>query len=616
MKDVTEGIKILDQTIENDFRHPDYTYVVDLAEKYLKLFTGHNIGDLLKRVNRRESEAEFEQRKALYTSVMPAVANNLSKTFVKPTRSNRVYSSVDPVAENDKKGPEEVMKAASEFWQGESESESGVDAFIRARWFDHVRFDPNAFVAVEFDAFDAATEKAKPFPVEYSSKEAINYFYKNGKLDWLIIQKKIRYKSKDAFTDGHKYILYLEDDAIVYTQVDHDDPQVDVPDPEFVVIGDKKLKFLVSRFQPRAGMVPAIRMGYESDPITNGRTCLSIFWSAVSFFEKEIKAGSELDLSMSLHAFPHKIQYGRRCEGDKAHGKICKDGKTATNELCPICKGSMIAPVHTSGQDVMIIPMPVRSDEPLQDLDKLLIWKTPPIDLIKFQDEYVDKLTEKARKAIFGGTSVTQKTGLHTATEADYAWDDVYDALKPFTGKYSAVWLYFMNLIAVFTDNKEKVKLYHSFPNDPKLKTLGQLHNERKSAKDAGAPQSILDSIDNDILDVQYADDSDTLFKLKVKSQFDPFPGKSSEDVTAIITAGNTTTYLATLYNHFEYVFGQIERKIGDKFWTSNYKIQEPLVKKEVDILIKEIENQKAKKIPIPIEGDEDDPANEPPESK
>lgn len=608
MNDIESALQILKDTIGEEKRHIDYDRVTTLADLYLKLFTGEGVEDLLKKFSKREDDSMFNQRKDLYQTVMPAVADNLSNVFIKPLRSNRVFASVEYGSENkDKaKAKEEVNERIKNFWQGENES--GVDAYLRARWFDLVKLDPNAFIAVEFEAFDSDKEKAKPYPVEYSSREAINYEYKNGVLSWIIVERKIKYKQKDGnngyrYKDGSKFIMYLENDTIVFTEVDEIERITDIKDPVFEVVEKrgKKRVFVVENFQPKSGQVPVMRVGYKPDSITMGRTCVSIFHSAVPFFKKELKAGSELDISMALHAFPQKIQYAKRCEGDKETNQPCKDGRTLAGNVCAVCNGTGISSIHTSGQDIILVPFP-KPGEPLGDLEKMLAYKSPPIELIKFQDEYVDRLTEKARKAVFGGTTLIQKSGLKTATEADYAMDDTYDTLHPFASKYSVMWLFFVELLAVYTDNDEGLNLYHRFQNDFKLKTLQQLYAERKEAKDSGLAQHILDAIDTDIQEILYSDDQDTLTKIRIKNRFYPFGGKSAEEISSILLLGKTTRYYEVLYSHFNIIFDEIETDLGDKFYLLTFDKQKAEVEKRVNTLIAQIDKEKSSRLPIPIE--------------
>lgn len=606
MNDPVKGFEILIDTIENNRRHQDYNRVTELADLYFKLFTGEDVASLLERFTPREDDKMFEQRQKLYNSVMPAVASNLSNVYNKPLRSNRVFSSYTYDKKNDK-AIEELRTLIKNFWQGESDS--GVDAYLRSRWADLAKHDPNAFMIVDFEGFDAKLEKAKPYPVEYSSQEAINYQYKNGVLQWLIVVTESTFKKKTARgkeedVKGASYIIYLENDAISLIEVDWKDPVVG-PDDEIYKIESKKRAFIVNRFAPKGGRVPAVRVGCVEDPRTKGRTSLSLFHPAVSFFKKELKSGSELDITMSLHTFPQKVQYAQRCNGDKERGiPPCRSGVDVNGTTCPVCNGTGMSPVHTSGQDILYVPLP-KPGEPMVDLDKILVYKFPPVELIKVQDEYVDRLTEKARKAIFGGTSMTQKAGVKTATEMDYSMDDVYDALRPFADKYSAMWMFFVAMIATFTDNNKDLKLYHRFPNDFKMKSLQSLFEERKAAVDSGVPQYIVDAIDVDIMEIIYADDHDTLTKIQTKARFMPFGGKSADEIQTILIQNRTTKYYSVLYTHFEMIFEAIDMELADDFYLMSYEQQKKELEKRVDTLIQAMADEKSSRMPVPIEKDQ-----------
>ena len=59
--------------------------------------------------------------------------------------------------------------------------------------------------------------------------------------------------------------------------------------------------------------IPAFRVGYLRDDATDGRTFVSPIDSAIPYFRKSLKAVSELDLSITLHTFPQKIQQHDFC---------------------------------------------------------------------------------------------------------------------------------------------------------------------------------------------------------------------------------------------------------------------------------------------------------------
>ncbi len=600
MDDKVKGLQLLTSTILNNTCHKDYTRVTTLAKQYFDIFTGEGIDTYLKQFTGREDDRMFEQRKKIYQSTIPATVENILSTFNKPLRSNRIYSSVEHPSSPAR---DEIMDRMRNFWQGESES--GVDAYLRNRWIALDTYDPNAFIAVEFADFNAATEKTYPFPLEYSSTEAVNYLYKNGVLDWIIMKQACTYRidaeDPKKTAGGSRFVMYLENWALVLTQVDVKKRISAIGNESlpFIEIKDDKGKvvsvFTYAEFNTKAGQIPLAKAGHKLDPVTNNRTCVSILHAALGYFKKEIKTGSEFDLTMALHAFPQKLQYGRRCEGDREKGIICTNGKTPNGGVCPSCNGSMVQPIHKSAQDIILIAPP-KDGQPALDLEKALVYKSPPIDLIKFQEEYLDTLTEKAIGAVFAAQSVQKSTIEKSATEMDYSYDNVYDTLDPFATKYSYLWRFFVHLVAVYTDNlSDSLVIYHAFPKDFKLKSVATLLAEAKTASESGLSQHAIDAINNDILEALYADDQDTLTKIKVKNRFAPFSGKSKEELQSIMMSGDILPYYKTLYLYFDVIFDEIDNELGDQFYLMTYANQKAEVESRVKVITDQIADNAAK---------------------
>ena len=55
--------------------------------------------------------------------------------------------------------------------------------------------DPNGFVVVEFKPFDNQRERAKPYPYEVTSHEAVDYKYENNVLQYLTVKTSFLFRS-------------------------------------------------------------------------------------------------------------------------------------------------------------------------------------------------------------------------------------------------------------------------------------------------------------------------------------------------------------------------------------------------------------------------------------
>lgn len=603
MDNFEKGFEILQDTILNNKTHRDYARVTSLAKEYYDIFSGAGIDAHLRNIVKRESEELFKQRKALYHSTIPSTVNKMLVYFNKVARSNRVFSTV---THSNAKAQSEILDRIVNFWQGESES--GLDAYLRQQWLHLCTYDPNAYIAVEIADFNPQLEKTYPFPYIFSSDQVRNFQYLNGKLDWLIAAVPC-----DILTDtkgskrnnGLKWYMYLDNQAIVLTEIDK--LKRIVPENlsgEIIEIRDRNNNvhsvYVLQVFDTKAQSVPLIRAGYKLDPVTKNRTAVSILHPALAYFHKELKTGSEFDLTMSLHVFPQKIQFGVPCPGEEESGS-CHNGQGINGGICKRCSGSGVIPIHTSSQDILEVKMPANGED-LPDLNKFLVYKHPPIDLIKFQNEFLENLTQKAIRAVFNIEDLSQS--IKTATEIEYSEDNVQDTLFECAQMYSTVWKFIVRKIAIYTDNSEGVEIYHQFAKDLKLKSISQLMVEAKNAKDSGLSHHAIAAINNDILEAYYADDQDTLNKLKIKNRFQPFDGKSESEIQNILMGEDLLPYYKYLYIYFNSIFNEIDAEYGDNFYLMQYSKQKEIVRQYVDALIEQ--HQPADiRIPIVDEGEE-----------
>lgn len=589
MTDITKGFKILTTTIargENGY-HQDYARTVHLADTYKKLITGENIASLLIQFTPRESKEQFKQRLRLTQSVTPAMSEKIINPFYKVSRIDNVNKQLVWKSENPER-TQLLHKTIESFYGDET-----LDDFMESRFTQLSFTDANAFLVVEFDDFNAKTQNAKPYPMEVSSREAINYKYKNNILQWLIVKLPITYKStneggKVTKRDGYQYRIYLPNQIIVLNQVDsklkgreaHDIDITEIEEETKVRINNQT--FVVRVAHPLAGEVQAIRIGYKRDTETEGRTYVNPFHPALSRFMKSIKAVSEFDITTTAHVFPQKLQYVEACRGTEK--STCNQGNDINGKKCESCGGSGII-LHKTASDSITLPLPKRKEE-MMELDKLLVYKTPPVDLIKFQKEYSDDLEQKSLTDVFVSESLARITGTMTATEKVVDMESVYDTLLPYANKYSTVWKKMVRLSATFTDtDKGGLIVRHNFPKDFKMKTVNALLNDLTEAKNSDAPEFLKTEIAQDIAVKIYANNPEALKKYKVKQQHIPFKGKSPMEIQLVMNSELTPKDDKILYSNFESIITELEKEhIADQknFFDLPFDKREEAIDKKV----------------------------------
>ncbi len=103
---------------------------------------------------------------------------------------------------------------------------SSWDRYMEVRWVELNDIDPNTFVIFEWGSFDPVKEFLQPYPFEVDSYQAIDYEYRNNILQYLTARINIlvpnQEKEEDPPKEGYKYIIYLPDETIIYTQIWND----------------------------------------------------------------------------------------------------------------------------------------------------------------------------------------------------------------------------------------------------------------------------------------------------------------------------------------------------------------------------------------------------------
>ena len=563
-------------------KHLNYNKTVELMNEYSAHITGENIGKYLKRFTPRENKAMFAQRLLLTNSINPAIASSLMKPFYKVSRNNNVAKKYD--FKNDKIN-EAVKIMLNDFNGQKVDDTDGFENWLKTRFIELSFADPNGFIVIEWDAV-AANDTIKPRPFEVNSNDVLNYEYKGEELLWLFLCNKIKFFTQDlsgniTAKDGEKFTLYGIGYTITFEECDREYRAKNglelEANQEYKVVKDKT--YLLTTYITNLGFVPAFKVGYARDLATKGKTFINPFHAAMPYFRKALKTTSELDITMTGHVFPQKLQYVRPCQGASLT-EPCQDGKNPKGETCGACQGTGFRTV-TSAQEALYLPMP---DDPrdMIPLDQILVYKSPPIELVEFQNKYVKELKQEAHLAVYNSNMFITPDGqfAKTATEIDSNMDGIYDALEPFTEKYSKIWkfvVYTCAVLAGMNEQSDEFELLHSFPPDPKLKTLTILIADLKAINESGAPSFMRDITNKDIAEIAFNGDEESLLKYKVKHLFYPYNGLSQDEIAMQLSSQFVSDNTKILYANFEAIFTDIEKE-NPKFYYLQYKKQDEIV--------------------------------------
>ena len=564
------------QVIDKNIRHEDYNRVTELADTYYAMITGDGLDEMLKRIVTRESEEMFKQRKDITKHITPSILSPTKLPYYKASRKQAIVRLIDYETANED-NVNTINQSIKSYWGGKS-----LEEFLEWAYVDYVYMDPNAFIVTDFNEFDPKESKAKPYPSIIDSHQAIDYKIINEELKYLVTKLDITYIDAGEDKEGFQYTLWLDDYQYQFSQVA--ERYLNDKGEKPTVINGYFYTFKV--FEPKTGKITAHRIGFIKDYCTQGRTCVSVFHCALGILEKTLKINSEMDLSTAMVAFPQRFSYVQPCNN-------CNKGNLTDGSTCPECNGTGVRKHHGSVMDIIELPMPAAKEDMIP-LSEMLYYNNPPIDLIKFQNDYCDKLKRTVFSTMFNAEIFSRNEVVATATEKNIEVDNMNDTLFPFLRKYSQLWMEIVEDIAVITELNNGLILEHKFPFDLKFKNIYDLMADLKIAKDSGASSATIAAIEDDINEILYADRPEELKEIRIKNQFNPFRGFSQERLMMAIGTGYTTKYNEVLYLNIENIFQQLEKEqIEPWIYDLGLVKIEGLVRVKVEEIIKSLDKEK-----------------------
>lgn len=595
--------------------HKHYQHTVDKRTLYKQLVAGVGIDKLLKRFVKRESDELFKQRVVLTQHIVTSICANLLAVFYKVPRSNSARRILTY------KGDDNKDKKVKEFEALLSKFNGTIswDDYLSTRFIDLGSVDPNSFVVLEWDAFDATRELIQPRPFEVTAAMAVDYKETNRILDYLIVKQPIQYRTEEAakealadtateiikddssnFKAGNRYTLYGKNQTYTLTQVhEYVLGQTQVTEDRLMQIGEKQYIKLGEAYYEYAeytphncDAVPAMRVGWKTDLATNGETYVNPLHTIEPFLLKTIKTNSELDLVAALLAFPQLIRYAPKCPDIKCLGGVYENGNN-----CGTCGGTGLRRTAPSAQDAIELPLPKSVEEliPLGDLAKYL---GPDVDIVKWQEEYVFKITDTAKRMLFNSETFAPKEVAETAHGRNLDMQNVYDTLYPFSIHFSKGWMFGVGLMAKLADRSKDLVFNHSFGKDFKLKTLDSLIQDLKTVDEIGDPQ-LKRHIKDDIAQIIYAENHLELMRYQLKEFYNPFSGKSETEIMYLLGSPLVPKRDKILYANSGSILDNIELRFIQK-GVDFYSLKRTEQIAEIDTEIATIKEAISKDAPEP----------------
>lgn len=569
---------ILQLVTDEKVRHKWYDRTVKLADEYFRFVTGEGIETLLKIFVRRESEDEFEQRKIITQQITPAWSNKINKGFIKVHRADNI-NRVIKFSKEEKTNKLKLQLLISKYRADKPLKDYLIKAFDR-----YNMIDPNAFLVNTFVETEDQSQPNQPVAIEFISKNVLNYQYENDILQWIVFRDFILVKNGKEIESIARYQLLAPDIRIEMKPVPNDtanDRQTSkeiTEDAEFFRLDDQLYQLTTT--ETGLETIPAIPFGYKEDFATNGDTFVSVWHEAMPYYWKSLKVVSEFDLTAALIAFPQKRQYVGSCNAEGCNNGMVNQGM----DTCSVCKGEGLAPISTTAQDAVTYKMPP-DGEPVPDISNYVVYDSPDVGTVKWQEEYIDKLEAKAIGAIFNSEMFVKTTTVETATKTNSEKDNINDPLLGYAEGFSEKWKFVVRSVAEQANiSTDELTLTYEFPKDFKFETLDQIIETFKKAVDTNAPADVRGAIARRLAEKAFVDDPMGLLDFEAKQKLQPFPNESRENVERKIALGLVLSVTEFIWANFEDLIALI--LIDDPlFFSKNIKDQKETLKAKAEEL-------------------------------
>lgn len=587
-----ELILFIFNSVQNKTRHTYYERVKNVYDKAFAYASGEGIAKYVHQFHRREDAEMFEQRLRLTSNIITMVVSTLDFLLIKASRSSAIHCNY---VNTNKQKEIDLIETDNNFYGKKS-----IYEYFKKYQRHYDRTDPNAWLIVEFESTDGK-ELAEPYPYHVTSKQAIDFEYINGQLNYLLIEVESKdYKGLNdytLYTPNQNIKLRAEKNEALLNRLVNDLSTIDIDGVIYVRL-DSRLYSLVVPEPHNIGWVQARRYGYNMDSVTNCSTFVPFWWSAEPILTKIINVNSELDLSLALHNFPQKLIYTMRCSAEG-----CNCGHLPDNSVCKSCGGTGRQKVHTTGQDVIEIALP-DSKEEMIDLNSLIAYIYPPIDGMRFTDEKLTSLIKMCKEAVYNSDTYTRNEISDTATGLNIGMESIYDTIYPYAVNLADGWAFVVETSAKIIDAYEELILTASVDKDFKFKTKSELLKELNDARLAGANENIIRAIQHDIMIAIFDEKPSEIDKYLTKEKFFPFSGKTEAEIIALMAGSYIPKDLKVLYSNFGIIFDQLEAEY-ENFYELNSVKQKELIDTKIQSFMLLLEAQNTNILNLPIEEEE-----------
>ena len=582
-------ISILLRVAHKKERHKYYKHNVKYAELLIQLNSKETSGEYGKLLHKyiEEDDEYHEARKKITIPFIYSIINRIMAPTSKVERSGDMKTTLSH--END--NSEIKIKSKGESFH------AGKDVLGYAFEMTYLlnRLDPNAWIRIGWDRFDNKIETATAAPSVIWSSRALNWEIKNGNPEWLVTttgemnvaipDKKLKTVAadiesliKDSVSSKEEIFTYFGRNANITAKIveRQNENTIEIATGVYyeIQITEHKRDFILFK-----------RAGYIRDTETYNETFVSYYDAAIGDLKELVQTGSEFNISKKRLAFPKSYEAFPECPVTECDKGII----TGTENSCKVCSGTGFIMSKNTG--LSVTQYALAEDPSLQiDPSKLAYTQPIPIDGIKFQYELIQNGIKAAIESVYNPDALIQTTFAKTATESELNSQNPKDVLYQYAKAVSDMYVFLYKSIAAAMQLDKGFTVEMIAKSDFNFRTLGQSIAELTQLSTVGA-MSLVEQTVSDIIDLEFQGSRQKLERAKVLNKFQPFIGKTPDQVNLLINSQNVLRSTKVLYIYFHQIFLELETENKD-FYQIGYANQVKLVNEKVSDIIRELGNE------------------------
>lgn len=545
----------------------------------------------LKRYRSGETEEEMNQRVRLHNPITAAI--------LQPTYSYLSYiyrtDGIKRVHESDSPKKPLIEKNFERFY-----GEHSLHEYLYKAIVYYNKVDPNAWIGFErknIENNSGGVDRVEIYPVEFPSDQIVSTEIDlNGRVQKLTALRL--FSATDA--KGHKkdglksYFHYYSGG---WMRAIEDQGGATLPEAnedngytkETILVNKKPVTFWIKEGTNGTKEVPFFCVGAEDHPEHRNKVKCTFTHDSKGLINSLMKDDNFLSVQKTVHCFPDKSEYVKKCKAVNEQGEACHGGYfggiVSDENFCRSCHGTGKV-VSVTEQRVQQLAWPENQDE-LFELSKLKHYHERPLEIAEMYVREITRQSELIFSTTYNQNNIKPTGQPKTATEVRINADLINNKLTPIAGKIEDGWELAHRIAHQYYEIEGDVEMTH--PSDFKVLTVDELIAQYNDATQL--PSAVRKSITNDILNKQYRNFPAVKADILAFESWKPWRDKTPEETVIIVSTRAETDFYRQLWENWDMMEQQIKANLSPggyqpTFYLLTRERQEVEVRKALDQVV------------------------------